>query len=101
MIMDDVVKRLKELKAKRILIQFPEGLKLRIQQIARDFEKSGFETYLCLESTWGACDVREDEAKRLNCDAILHIAHGNYGVKADIPVIYYDYFLDGDPIPIL
>mgnify|MGYP001596864331 CR=1 FL=1 len=99
--MDDVVKRLKEINAKRVLVQFPEGIKLRIQNIARELEKNGIEPMISLEATWGACDVREDEAKRLKCDAILHIAHSDYGVKADIPVIYYDYFLNGDPVPIL
>jgi 2-(3-amino-3-carboxypropyl)histidine synthase len=99
--MEEVIEKLRAINAKRVFVQFPEGLKLRIQEIAKQLEKNGFETYLCLDSTWGACDIREDEAKRLKCDAILHIAHSDFGVKADIPVIYYDYFLNGNPQPIL
>jgi len=99
--MEEVIEKLRAINAKRVFVQFPEGLKLKIQEIAKELEKNGFETYLCLESTWGACDVREDEAKRLKCDAIVHIAHSEFGVKADIPVIYYDYFLNGNPVPIL
>ncbi len=99
--MEEVIEKLRAINAKRVFVQFPEGLKLKIQGIGKELEKNGFETYLCLDSTWGACDIREDEAKRLKCDAILHIAHSDFGVKADIPVIYYDYFLNGNPQPIL
>ena len=99
--MEEVIEKLSAINAKKVFVQFPEGLKLKIQDIAKKLEKNGFETYLCLESTWGACDIREDEAKRLKCDAIVHIAHSNFGVKSEIPGIYYDYFLNGNPVPIL
>lgn len=99
--MEDVIRKLKALNAKKVFVQFPEGLKLRIQEMTKELEKNGFEIYLCLESTWGACDIREDEARRLKCDAILHVAHSDFGVKSEIPVVYYDYFLNGNPAPIL
>jgi len=99
--LNKVIEKLKSLQAKRILIQFPEGLKLRIQEISDGIERSGIETCLCLEHTFGACDVREDEAKRLNCDAILHIGHADFGVKTKMSVVYWDYFLDADPVPVL
>lgn len=63
---EKAVKKLKKMKAKRVFIQFPEGLKLSIQNISEDLEKEGFETVLCLEKTYGACDVRDDEAKDSN-----------------------------------
>jgi 2-(3-amino-3-carboxypropyl)histidine synthase len=99
--MQEVVKRLKALGSRRIFIQFPEGLKLKIQEIAETLEKEGFECIICLEKTFGACDIRNEEAKRLGCDAILHIGHTDFGIKTDIPVIYWEYFLDADPIPTL
>src|SRR3989344_2334070 len=98
-IMKAVVKELKKLNAKKIFVQFPEGIKLRIQDIVKKLEKEGFKTAICLEPTYGACDVREDEAYRLGCDVILHIAHGFYGVKTKIPVVYWDYVIDVDPLP--
>lgn len=100
--MEEIIKQLKKLKAKRIFIQFPEGLKNeKIMGIAKSLEKEGFEPVLCIEATYGACDIRDAEAKRLECDAILHIGHVDFGVKSDIPVVYWEYFLDSDPIPIL
>jgi 2-(3-amino-3-carboxypropyl)histidine synthase len=99
--MDKVIKKLNEIGAKRIFVQFPEGLMLKIQDIVRKLEEQGFEVVLCLERTYGACDVRDEEAKRLGCDAILHIAHEDFGVKSSLPVIYYPYFIESNPIPIL
>ncbi|MBI2005179.1 MAG: diphthamide synthesis protein, partial [Candidatus Aenigmarchaeota archaeon] len=100
--MKDVIRQLKKLKAKRVFVQFPEGLKnQKIQDIAKVLEGKGFDTVLCIEATYGGCDVRDVEAKRLQCDVILHVGHIDFGVKSDIPVVYWEYFLDSDPIPIL
>jgi len=99
--MEDFLKQLKQMKAKRIFIQYPEGLKTKIKEIGKQLEKEGFETVICCEPVFGACDIRDIEAKRLECDAILHIAHTDFGLKSDLPVVYWDYFFDVDPIPIL
>jgi 2-(3-amino-3-carboxypropyl)histidine synthase len=95
------VKELKKLKAKRIFVQFPEGLKLRIQDITKALEENGFETVICIEPTYGSCDVRDSEAASLKCDAILHIAHQSFCVKSGLPVVYWDYFLEANAVPIL
>lgn len=92
---------LKRLRAKRVFVQYPEGLKTKIQEIDEELKRSGFETILCCEPTFGACDVRDFEAKRLGCDAILHIAHTDFGINSELPVVYWDYFFDVDPIPII
>ncbi len=90
------------MKAKRVFIQFPEGLKNeKILEISREIEKEGIITLLSIEPTFGACDVRDTEAKRLQCNAILHVAHVDFGVVSELPVVYWEYFLDSDPIPIL
>jgi 2-(3-amino-3-carboxypropyl)histidine synthase len=95
------IDELKRIKAKRVFVQYPEGLKTKIQKIDEELKKNGFETVLCCEPTFGACDVRDFEAKRLGCDAILHVAHTDFGVKSDLPVVYWDYFLDTNPIPLM
>ncbi len=100
--LNGVVEQLKELKAEKVFVQFPEGLKNeKIQNIAKALEKEGITPILCIESTFGACDVRDAEAKRLQCDTILHVGHISFGVESDIPVVYWEYFLDSNPIPIL
>jgi len=92
--MIEILEELKNRNIKRVFIQIADGLKTKILEIINDLEKNGIETVLCMENTYGACDVREYEARLLNCDAILHIGHTNFGVKTEIPVIYYAYFID-------
>lgn len=99
--MDEVTRKLKLLKAKKIFVQFGEGLKPRIQDIANRLEREGFEVILCLQQCFGACDIRDHEAKLLGCDIILHIGHEDYGVKSSLPVVFWEYFIDTNPIPIL
>jgi len=98
---EEVIKKLKKLKAKRIFIQFPEGIRLKIQKIVKELEGNGFETILCVEKCFGACDVRENEAKLLGCDVILHIGHEKFLPRTKIPVVYWEYFIEADPLPIL
>jgi len=97
----EIINKLKKIRAKRILIQYPEGLKLKIKGISKKLEKEGFDTVICCEPTYGACDIRDEEAKRLGCNTILHIGHTNLGVKSNIRVVYWDYFYTVDPIPVL
>jgi len=99
--MKESIKKLKNLKAKRVFVQFPEGLKLRIQDIVRDLEREGFEIVTCLEPCFGACDIRDTEAKSLGCDAILHIGHEKLVSKTKLPIVYWEYFIESDPCPIL
>jgi 2-(3-amino-3-carboxypropyl)histidine synthase len=98
--MEEVIRSLKKLNARRVLIQFGEGLKLRIQDMARELNANGIECFICLEKCFGACDVREHEARLLGCDAILHIGHEKL-IETKLPVVYWEYFLEADPIPIL
>jgi 2-(3-amino-3-carboxypropyl)histidine synthase len=97
----EIIDTLKRMGAKRIFVQYPEGLQLKIQEIARKLEMSEFEVILSLEPAYGACDIRDVEAERFDCDTILHIGHTDFGIKSEIPVVYWDYFLVVDPIPIL
>lgn len=96
-----VVPRLKRLKARRVFLQAPEGLKTRVLEFARELEKSGLTVFISIEPCFGACDIRDMEAKALGCDALLHIGHSDYGLKSAVPVIYEEYRIDFDPVPLL
>jgi 2-(3-amino-3-carboxypropyl)histidine synthase len=97
----NIVDELRNKKARRIFIQYPEGLKLKIQEISKKLENDGFETVICCEPTYGACDIRDEEAIRLCCDTILHIGHSDFRIKSKLPIIYWDYLFDVNPLPIL
>ncbi|MFH7882355.1 MAG: diphthamide biosynthesis enzyme Dph2 [Candidatus Aenigmatarchaeota archaeon] len=99
--MKEIVEKLKKVKAKKVLVQFPEGLKLKIQEIVKELEKEGFEIFLCLEPCFGACDVRDEEALRLGCNAILHIGHEKFIKKTKLPIVYWEYFIDADACSVI
>lgn len=96
-----IKKELKKLKTKRIFIQFPEGLKSKIQDISKQLEREGFETVICSEPTFGSCDIRDKEASELGCDVILHIGHSDLGIRSRVPVVYWEYLYNLNPISIL
>jgi 2-(3-amino-3-carboxypropyl)histidine synthase len=96
-----VIGKLKRFKAKRVFLQVPEGLKTRVLELSRDIEDAGFKVFISVEPCYGACDLRDREAKDLGCDVILHVGHSDFGLKSALPVIYEEYRIDFDPTPIL
>jgi 2-(3-amino-3-carboxypropyl)histidine synthase len=99
--LEDVVKDLKKKGYRRVFVQYPEGIKRKMLDFASSLKKEGIEAVLCLEYTYGACDLREYEAGLMKCDALLHVGHEDFGVKANLPVYYVDWFIDADPIKCL
>ncbi|MCX6814339.1 MAG: diphthamide biosynthesis enzyme Dph2 [Candidatus Aenigmarchaeota archaeon] len=91
---------IKKRKAKSVLLQLPEGLKMQALEIARTLEKSGAEILLSIETCYGACDILDREAKSLGCDLIIHVGHSEM-IKTQVPVIYEEYRMDYDPVPLL
>ncbi|MBI4163899.1 MAG: diphthamide biosynthesis enzyme Dph2 [Candidatus Aenigmarchaeota archaeon] len=98
---EELVLEIKKRDVKRLFIQVPEGLKTRIQELANSFEGQGIVVVISCEPMWGACDIRFHEAGDLGCDAILNIGHTDFGVKSPIPIFYWPFRLDFDPIPVL
>jgi 2-(3-amino-3-carboxypropyl)histidine synthase len=96
-----VLTKLKRLKAKKVFIQVPEGLKMMVLDFSKSLEKSGLTTYISVDPCFGACDLKDREAKALGCDAFLHIGHSDYGLKPALPVIYEEYRIEFDPTPLL
>ena len=90
----EIVEKIKRLGAKRIFLQVPEGLKLKVLSFAEELEKRGFEVFISIETCYGACDLRDYEAKKLNCDLILHFGHSKMDL---IPVIWEEYRIDFNP----
>lgn len=66
---------------KRILLQFPEGLK---KDALKESEKysNKYEVIVSSEPSYGACDIPVREAKELDCIKIVHYGHSEF-VKVD------------------
>jgi len=96
------LEKLKKVKARKILLQAPEGLKQKVQEFAKSLEKAGIEVLIACDTCYGACDLRDREAKLLGCDALLHIGHTAFStIKPVMPVIYDEYRMNVDPVPLL
>ncbi len=101
MISEKSLSQLRSIGAKKILIQVPEGLKTKLLAFADFLSSRGFEPTVSIEPMFGACDLRDYEAKELGCDALLHIGHADFGVKPKLPVVYEPYEIVFDPVPLL
>jgi 2-(3-amino-3-carboxypropyl)histidine synthase len=99
--LEEILGLLRKRKAKKVLIQVPEGLKMNVQSLADFLGKNGIEPLISIEPCFGACDLRDSEARRLGCDLLLHIGHADFGVKPEVPVAYYEYPIEYDFIPLL
>jgi len=84
----------------RLLLQVPEGLKRKALEIARGLEKKGHEVIISAEPCFGACDLREREAKALGCKKIVHYGHTQF-YKPGIPVEFHEIREVFDPVPVL
>lgn len=74
--LDRVTAEIRGSDAKRVGLQFPEGLKDRAFDIARHIEaETGAETVILSDPTYGACDMKECQAGKLGLDLLIHFGH--------------------------
>ncbi|EPY26954.1 diphthamide synthesis protein [Strigomonas culicis] len=74
--LDKCVKRITEKQAKRVALQFPEGLLMFAAPIADLLEaKTGAEMVILGDVTYGACCVDDFAATALGCDFLIHYGH--------------------------
>jgi len=98
--------RIKKAGARKVLLQVPEGLKPSALEMARKIERSlgrGAEVMISCEPCYGACDIRDFEARALGCKLLVHVGHTELKLprKTLVPVIYEEYRLHFDPVPLL
>lgn len=71
------IHRIRTLGAKKVALQFPEGLLLfatTISDILTEFCE-GIETLIMGDVTYGACCIDDYTARALGCDLLVHYAH--------------------------
>jgi 2-(3-amino-3-carboxypropyl)histidine synthase len=75
---DKIVKTIKEKNVKKILLQFPEGMKPYAQEISKEIEKRAkCECFIWLDSCFGACDIPLESSK-LDIDLIIQFGHSAF-----------------------
>ena len=92
---EEVLKEIKEKNVKKVFVQLPEGLIFKYEEIAKKIGDFGLIPVISIENTYGYCDIRDEEALRLGCDAIIHFGHNNFGfenMKTKIPVYVVEFY---------
>jgi len=86
---DLLVEEIARRKAKRILIQIPDGLKPQAVALSRIIEeKTQAGVFLSSSACYGACDIAIDQAELLHCDLIVHYGHTRF-VAVDGPSMIF------------
>ncbi len=99
--LEKLIKEIKEVNPKRVFLQLPEGLVVKGKKIQEMLFKEGIESFISLDHCYGSCDLRDCEALRLGCDLIVHVGHSDFGVISEMPVLYYEWRIDFNPVPVL
>jgi len=77
-------------RAKRVLIQLPEGLKPYGSFLASIVEKTGALAIVSADPCYGACDLAVSEAESLDVDLIVHYGHSKMTEEKKIKTLYFE-----------
>lgn len=88
--LDYIVNEVKKRKAKKILLQFAEGIKQNSLEVVNNLNENlkNVDFIVSGDSAWGGCDIAIDDAKKMNCDLIVHFGHAPFIKIIGIPVLY-------------
>jgi len=75
-------------KAKRFMIELPEGLKHKYLEIISYFKDTKKEFVLSIDTTFGACDIYENDLKKSDCHTIIHFGHSKF-INTKQNIIYW------------
>ena len=71
-------------RAKKVLLQFPEGMKPYAQAIVDKIEgECNCEGFIWLGSCFGGCDIPL-EVEKMGVDLIIQFGHSNWGYKNNV-----------------
>jgi 2-(3-amino-3-carboxypropyl)histidine synthase len=69
----DLIERLKKRGARRVVLQFPEGLKRRSAEIVAALKDAGFDVVVSGDPCYGACDLALENLR--SADVLVHFGH--------------------------
>lgn len=91
-----LIKEVTKTGARRIMLQLPEGLKMSAAEIVEKLAGNNIEALLAGDSTFGACDIKDDYAKTMNCELLVHVGHSKFykDFSSAVPVMYFPWIID-------
>lgn len=78
----DLFLRLEESGAKRVALQFPEGLKREAYAFSDELKKRGYSVIISGDPCWGACDL--DTSLLDDADILIHYGHAPVDDTKDV-----------------
>jgi len=76
--LNKVIEKIKKAKAKKVLIQLPDGLKLKAIEIVNEIEKkTGITCFIWAGSCFGSCDIPNVK----DIDLLIQFGHDEGGYK--------------------
>ncbi|MEM3585952.1 MAG: diphthamide biosynthesis enzyme Dph2 [Candidatus Jordarchaeaceae archaeon] len=89
--LDRIIYEIRKRRVRRILLQFPEGLRSFALNISKKIElEAGVETLISLDPCWGGCDIAENAALKLKADLLVHFGHSPWPKKPKIPTLFIE-----------
>lgn len=74
--LEKAINKIKEEAPKSILIQLPDGLKPKAEEIKKELQQhTSAEIYFWLNSCYGACDIPKVE----DVDLLIQLGHSRWG----------------------
>ena len=86
-----LIEEIRRRSPKRVLLQFPEGLKPLAAKLADTLEqKTGVEIFVSGDPCYGACDLALLQMKQLQADLLVHVGHAEIPSQSSRDVIYVE-----------
>lgn len=92
---------LRQNQVRKVALQMPSGLRPYLKEIERVFREENCETYILASSCYGACDIADEDARDLGCDALVHYGHSDIGIPTSIPTLYVEARMNVEPFEAL
>ena len=86
-----LIEEIRNRSARRVLLQFPEGLKSSASILAERLgQKTGAEVFVSGDSCYGACDLALLQMQQLQADLLIHIGHAEIPGQKATNVLYVE-----------
>lgn len=86
-----VVQEILKRESKRVLLQFPEGLREQVFGVVRELSgRVDAELFVSGDPCYGACDLPFLQAKSFDVDLVVHYGHSPMLRVTELPVIYVE-----------
>lgn len=88
---DVIIDKIKELDAKNVILQFPEGLKSDAINVSNTLQGalSNVNIIIDADPCFGACDLADVKVNK-HIDLVVHFAHTPLPIKTDCPILFIE-----------